>query len=319
VSRSAPARVQVELIPAELREWHQWVCWRWEKRKDKNGNDTWTKPPMQPNGEYANSTNPETWTSFDNALAALQAGRGLAGIGFVFADDPYSGIDIDDCRNSQNGIIQPWARLIIERLNSYTEISPSGTGVKTWIRAKLSAGGRHRNRRAYEGGEIEIYSRGRYFTVTSQHLTGTPNTIESRQRELDQLHEELFPVSVPPGNGRPHPNGSRPDSLSDRELIDKAKGAANGAKFTSLWNGVITGYPSQSEADHCARCWRSGRTTIPQESMRSFARAVYSGKTLNGTSERITASGPSPQRSRERMKRTNQEKGQTEMARDPPY
>ncbi len=85
MSRSAPARVQVELIPAELREWHQWVCWRWEKRKDKNGNDTWTKPPMQPNGEYANSTNPETWTSFDNALAALQAGRGLAGIGFVFA------------------------------------------------------------------------------------------------------------------------------------------------------------------------------------------------------------------------------------------
>lgn len=39
------------------------------------------------------------------------------------------------------------------------------------------------------------------------------------------------------------------DSISDRELIEKAARAANGGRFRNLWGGNITGYPSHSEAD----------------------------------------------------------------------
>jgi primase-polymerase (primpol)-like protein len=58
------------------------------------------------------------------------ASRGYCGVGFVFSsDDPYVGIDLDGCRNPQTGYIEPWALEIVRRLNSYTEISRSGTGL----------------------------------------------------------------------------------------------------------------------------------------------------------------------------------------------
>jgi putative DNA primase/helicase len=249
-SKTKIESLHIDLIPNELRALPQWVCWRYEHRgKDPKP----TKPPIRPSGDaYAKCNDPATWGTFDEVLASFEKVHSLAGVGFVFTDaDPYSGVDLDDCREDQTGIIDSWARLIIERLHSYTEVSPSGTGVKIWIRAKLSRE-KARNRRAYAGGEIEMYSRDRYFTVTSQHLEGTPFTIESRQRELDALYDQLFAEPHRANsntNSKGHRNGSRPDSLSDREMIDKAMAATNGAKFKTLWNGDTSDYASPSEAD----------------------------------------------------------------------
>ncbi len=99
--------------------------------------------------------------------------------------DPYTGVDLDKCRDPETGEIEPWARSIIDRLKSYTEISPSGCGLHILIRPSSAPGG---NRK----GKLEFYDRGRYFTMTGHHLVGTPATIESRQGSLRGLHLETF-------------------------------------------------------------------------------------------------------------------------------
>src|SRR5262249_12807687 len=104
------------------------------------------------------------------------------GIGFVFTeDDPYAGIDLDDCRNPETGVIAPWARRIIAVLSSYTEISPSGTGVHIYVQGRLPGQGRNLK-------PVEIYDRRHYFTVTGQHIPGTSTTIEEQQDVLDLLY-----------------------------------------------------------------------------------------------------------------------------------
>ena len=97
--------------------------------------------------------------SFPEALEAYKTGR-YDGIGFVFCSaDPYTGVDLDKCRNPETGDIDPWAREIMDALGGYQEVSPSGAGIHVIVEGKLPEG---RNRR----GNIEAYSQERFFTVT---------------------------------------------------------------------------------------------------------------------------------------------------------
>jgi primase-polymerase (primpol)-like protein len=94
--------------------------------------------------------------------------RGVAGIGFVFSpDDPYCGVDLDRCLDPASGVIVPWAISIIRSLNSYCEISPSGKGVKLFIRASKPG---DRCKTAYEDGDVEIYDHARFFTTTGRRI-----------------------------------------------------------------------------------------------------------------------------------------------------
>jgi hypothetical protein len=146
-------------VPACLRSLRQWVCWRSENR---NG-DKPTKIPVTIAGYDASSTSPSDWYTFENVC---QHSRKFAGIGFVFTDsDQYVGIDVDDCFASP-GELKPWAVPIVEALQgTYAEVSPSGNGIKFFtIGPQLDKG-----RRVDVGdGKIEIYSSGRFFTVTGR-------------------------------------------------------------------------------------------------------------------------------------------------------
>jgi hypothetical protein len=229
-------------VPMELQQRPQWVTWGYEERGGKK-----TKPPFNARtGDYAESNDPSTWSTFDQAQAALTAGQGRwKGVGFVVGDgDPYAGIDLDNCVDDW-GEIAPWALAIVKRLNSYTEITPSGRGLRIWISGALP--GRGRKKGMPNGGAVEIYDRGRYFTVSGLHLGDTPVTIESRDAELAALMDELFPQPAARAvENRPAGGGI---DLNDVELLAKAKAAKNGDKFSSLWRGDTSGHPSHSEAD----------------------------------------------------------------------
>ena len=88
-----------ESIPNSLLEYDQWICWREEDRNGKS-----TKVPIDPvTGEFASTTDPETWSSFETASERVQASE-EAGVGFVFTDDdPFVGVDLDDCRVPATG------------------------------------------------------------------------------------------------------------------------------------------------------------------------------------------------------------------------
>jgi hypothetical protein len=237
--------VQPDAIPAELRGWAQWGAWAFEQRKGK-----WTKVPIDARtGRNASTTDPTTWTTFAEALDYHRAHDSTDGVGFVFTTaDPYVGIDLDRAIDPTTGHLHPWAAELVALLDSYTERSPGGGGVKVWVAARLPGEGKGR-KRAYEGGAVEAYGRERYFTVTGQHWPGTPQTIEPRQAQLDQLTVRLWP---PPAPRRPAPRARQPAApadLADDEVIRRASAAANGEKFRRLWGGDTSGYPSRSEAD----------------------------------------------------------------------
>jgi len=167
-----------ENTPACLRERRQWVAWKYIERDGKQ-----TKAPVNPHsGGLADSTDSSTWGTFQQATDACRQDGGLAGVGFVFtADDPYCGVDLDDCLDAQTGEAKGWAADVIDQLDSYTETSPSGSGVKIFLEA--SKPGR-RCRKAYYDGEVEIYDRDRFFTLTGQRSEQSPAEIHARQEQL---------------------------------------------------------------------------------------------------------------------------------------
>lgn len=124
-----------ENIPRRLATGKRFVLWRWELREGK-----WTKPPYQPNGQLASVDDPETWSTFTAALDAYTTGK-FDGIGRT-AEDGIVGIDQDHC--VADGNIEPQARARVDLLDSYTEVSPSGTGLRTFVFGILPDGGRRK-------------------------------------------------------------------------------------------------------------------------------------------------------------------------------
>jgi putative DNA primase/helicase len=229
--------------PVELTSRPQWVGWRFVIREGPDGLPKPTKVPINClNGSNASTTDPGTWCSFEKALAFVEAER-LDGIGYVLSpDDPYTGVDLDHCRNAATGEIEEWAALIAFRLDSYTEISPSGTGLRIFVRGALPPHGRRK-------GHIEVYSQARFLTITGNVLPDVPERIEDRQEELSQWHLEVF--GPPPSERASSTAVARmPIQLADADLLKKARSADNGEKFWALWNGDwSSSYGSRSEAD----------------------------------------------------------------------
>lgn len=178
---TAPLPVIEHAIPAELKTRRQWVAWKQVVRGGKP-----TKVPINPDmGSFAQADAPSTWGTFEMARDRQRKDR-LAGVGYMFSPtDPYCGIDFDKCRDPETGSLDPETRAMIGLLDSYTEVSPSGTGVKLIVRAALP-GPRNRTTR------IEMYDRLRYFTVTGHLLPGSAETIEDRQPQLAQLYRRVF-------------------------------------------------------------------------------------------------------------------------------
>lgn len=238
--------VNKDAIPESLKKKDNWVVWKTIVRDSEP-----TKVPFNAEtGETASSTDPSTWTDFKTAYKHYR-NTDKNGIGFMFSEnDMIVGIDLDHCRDKETGTIEKTFAEIVEKVDSYTEISPSGEGLH------IIAKGRMPNKNSNRKGNYEMYEERRYFTFTGQHLSGTPEEVKERPTEIEEIHEEYIAEEEKDeqqnqvqdfGNFRVKETGT--DQLSDQELIEKAKNASNSNKFESLWNGSTAGYESQSEAD----------------------------------------------------------------------
>ena len=150
--------IDVAAIPQELKGRRQWVCWRLEERGGKP-----TKVPYNPRtGRRADTTDSDTWSSFDEATKASE-NEAYNGIGFVFSSgDKYTGIDLDRCRDPMTGQIETWAWKWVERFDGYTEVSPSGEGLHVLVKGKSPRNGKT----TVDGKTVEVYSTERFFTFT---------------------------------------------------------------------------------------------------------------------------------------------------------
>ena len=155
-------------LPAELKSKDRWVTWRYEK---KDSSEKASKIPRIPHGGQGNasSTNPATWGTFEQAQAAYLSG-GLSGIGYVLNNDGLVGVDLDHC--VKDGVPDPAALALLDGLDAaYVEISPSGTGLRALgYGPNLQSGCRGKA----DGIDVELYSTGRYLTLTGRVIKSEP-------------------------------------------------------------------------------------------------------------------------------------------------
>ena len=236
-------------VPAEL-EKAPCVCWRPDV--DKNSGKP-TKLPINPRTSgKAKIDTPSTWSDFDTAYAYYYDHPDrVSGIFIVMHNTPLAGVDFDHC--IVDGVIQPAVLSAVRSLNSYTEVSPSGTGLRVFALG-VKPGPRSKQ------GDIEIYdgSSKRFLSFTGHHLPGTPLELRDVTPELAVLYRETFPEPEPaPAVQRE----AQPVDIDDLGVLALAIKAKNGAKFAELWRGNTSSHPSRSEADLalcCSLAWWTG-------------------------------------------------------------
>lgn len=158
-------------IPEELKELNQWVC-AWEG----------SKAPMKAfERGAASSTDPNTWSFFEQAEWAVQEEH-YDYIGFVFNNNGIVGIDID-C-GFEDGLMTPLCCDIVGKCKSYTEKSKSGRGVHILLHGTLPFDGKNNLK------GVEIYKTGRYFITTGNVIVF--DKIEDNQAAIDYVVEKYF-------------------------------------------------------------------------------------------------------------------------------
>jgi len=156
------ALAQYANIPAEMRAAKNWLVYRLEDGKDGKKD----KIPYNPrNGRKAN--NPSLGVSFEEACAHVASYHGL---GF-YVESPYLVIDIDACVDKNTGVVADYAADIIREMGSFSELSPSGTGVHVWAKGEKPGAACRRG--------IEIYSTKHFMTVTGVQIPGTPSVLKT--------------------------------------------------------------------------------------------------------------------------------------------
>jgi hypothetical protein len=249
-------------------------------RFERRGDGRVDKPPycVRPGNPIikADKTDPENWATYSEALAACERGD-VDAIGPVFTDDdPYFVADLDGVVDRDTGEIHPAAAEVIHTLNSYTELSCSGTGVHViGDGAKPEYAGCRSNKLGFD---LEIYESARFVVMTGERMTGALGPRDC-QDELLSLCRKLWPKSQKLYARRPtHP---APVGLEDQELLGRARRSSTGAKFHRLYDlGDTAGYASASEADfsllNALIFWTAGDR---DQIMRLFeSSALYRGK-----------------------------------------
>ena len=231
----------LDQLPVDILLSTRCVVWNYHPRD--NGKPT--KVPYQPHrpGLRAAVDDATTWSDFSTAYDAVADGK-ADGCGIVLGDGAI-GVDLDQCRDPKTGEIAAAALTLVRALNSYTEISPSGTGLHVLVRGQLPPGGRRKN-------NVEMYADLRYFTVTGQHLEGTPREIFDRTRELAAIHAEIFRSERPATTSVRH--SAPATDLDDATLLTLAANAKNGAVFSALWRGDVSRYDGDKSAADLALC-----------------------------------------------------------------
>jgi AAA domain len=133
-----------------------------------------------------------TWSSHEHACTAFERGH-VTGIGFVLFDTDICAFDIDNCRDPATGEIDPVAMSLVNRANSYTEVTVSGTG----LRIIGTGSERYMNRKQkIDGSKVSIESYRnceRYITISGMVLDGTSPQLANIDALIDEVVVELTP------------------------------------------------------------------------------------------------------------------------------
>jgi hypothetical protein len=175
---------QPSTVPDYMKRQNKWVLWRLIERKRADGSPAMAKIPFQSSGTAASSTNAATWTTYEDAFDAYMTGE-FDGMGFVLnGKDGIIGIDVDDCVRS-DGSLSDLAQELLQHVNGYAEMSPSGTGIKLFTRGALHCAHVDNSK------GLELYPDGRYFTVTG-HVINGHNALPDTEQDVSWFVKKHF-------------------------------------------------------------------------------------------------------------------------------
>ncbi len=238
--------MDVPSIPAELQALDQWVLL---KRTIRDG--LAKTVPLSVYDKAASSTDPTTWTSFDNVLSTYDPPQ-HSGIGFVLtSSDDFCCINLVGCRDPETGVVADWAIKEVDRFASYTEVSPSETGLKIWIKSDTQLSkGRKKELRVPEivakTPAIEVYTQGHYFAMTGQ-IYGQRSHIESRESELQAFLKDHW---------RSAPEVDAPEH--DWRSTDAVAVMERARKYVSRIPGAVPGRSKHALTFYVACCLVKG-------------------------------------------------------------
>jgi primase-polymerase (primpol)-like protein len=168
---------------AHLGDKSRFVAWKYVWKAKAGGGGKWDKLPIDPHtGKAARVNDAKTWGTFAEALACMKRHR-LAGVGIVLFRGMAGGIsggDLDDCI-TDSGSLTPLAAEVLDYAETYAEISPSGAGIRLFFTDTVDRTLKD------DGIGVEVYSHGRFLTITGQHWAETPTEIRSAPRSIAKL------------------------------------------------------------------------------------------------------------------------------------
>jgi len=216
--------IKLDNIPKVMKELPCWTVWS-DGKVPYNAKFT---------DQRASSTDSNSWSSLSQALTRLDNAtpfRKLYGLQYALLEN-WVGIDLDDCINEDRSL-KPWALDIMTRINSYTEVSPSGKGLKIFLKATRPI---FTHRKKMEGGgEFECYTKGKLFTVTTLHMPGTPIEVADREEEWSSVYQDYL---YREGEDTPPPAPEEMSvSFEDQGIIDKIRQSKIAARFNELYTG----------------------------------------------------------------------------------
>lgn len=258
-----------ELIPDELKLLPRWVCWRAVPKETSDGLTKISKEPVNPRtGGMARSNDPSTWTDF---CTAVSASVDYAGIGFMFHDSGYIGIDIDDRPSELSDYRSGKTDNLFGEMNNalctYMEYSQSGNGVHLIGRGTLP----DKDFKNSDMG-VEMYTGARFFVMTGNvcsEFVDIADITESVRPFYERYRTKSKRQNVQPSEQLPL--GSC--SMSAQAVLDRIQNSGQSQKFSALYAGDTSEYQSRSEAD-MALCnilafWCQGDMQLMDEMFRS--------------------------------------------------
>lgn len=222
-------------IPYVLRNSNNYVCWKLVF-EDEAGNPLlkpWKIPINPKTGGQAMPNNPSTWGTFEEACVGVDK-WGVSGIGVVFNNKGVVGIDLDGCID-KSGNLSDFASDVVKRVNSYTEISPSGTGLHILAFGKIPSNINN------QSAGIEMYIKGHFVILTGNRLNNTPQQIAKTidaHTVISELYEKYRPqlkegmTKITQAVGAP-----AAQTVSSKEIILRMKKSANYDKYLRCAQG----------------------------------------------------------------------------------
>lgn len=244
-----------ENIPSEMRQLQRWTLHKVEPGKNAKRQ----KVPYQANGQHASSTDAKTWTHFPKSVPA-----GFDGVSFALAaSDGLVCVDIDGGRNPETEQPHPWARAIIDDLDSYTEVSPSGTGYHVWVKGKIPKASHKKD------SSVELYADAKIMATTGAQdaLVGSSQIAECDLSDLFRRAEAC--EFVPPEKRKPEPapapaaaRSNSDESAEDYRLLGRLQDEFRATNGAALAEEFAKRYPDRFTKRNRDKGNRNGRSYI---------------------------------------------------------